>query len=207
MRLSIQFGSAVFLVAAASLLFAGARQPRSSPQSDSSFVDPDGTVHVTRVVPVPETISPEARTTLSRQQSDTPNHESLEERRTKTDEWQSRAGAEARHVYPVKDVEEQRIAGVPVRVVTPLRVPAAKLDRVLINIHGGGFNSDSGSITETVPIANLTQTKVVAVLYRLAPEHPFPAAVDDIVAVYRELLKTYKPPKIISLQSNQHVRN
>ncbi len=63
-------------------------------------------------------------------------------------------------------------------------------------MHGGGFNSDSGSLTETIPIANLTQTKVVAVLYRLAPEHPFPADVDDTVAVYKELLKTYKPEHI-----------
>ena len=71
--------------------------------------------------------------------------------------------------------------------------PADKQDRVLINVHGGGFNSDSGSLNESIPIANLTRTKVVSVLYRLAPEHPFPAAVDDTVAVYRELLKTYKP--------------
>ncbi len=69
-------------------------------------------------------------------------------------------------------------------------------DRVLMCIHGGGFNSDSGSLTESIPIANLTRTRVVSILYRLAPEHPYPAALDDAVAVYRELLKTYKPAHI-----------
>jgi hypothetical protein len=75
-------------------------------------------------------------------------------------------------------------------------IPAEKADRVLINLHGGGFTSDSGSLVESVPVASLTQTKVISVLYRLAPEHPFPAAVEDTVAVYKELLKTYKPEKI-----------
>jgi len=66
-----------------------------------------------------------------------------------------------------------------------------------LNLHGGGFNSDSGSYTESIPIAYYTKIKVVAVLYRLAPESPFPAAVDDSVAVYKELLKTYKPDHIV----------
>ena len=61
----------------------------------------------------------------------------------------------------------------------------------------GGFNADSGSLNELIPMANLTRTKVISVLYRLAPEHPFPAAVDDTVAVYRELLKTYKPQNLV----------
>ena len=78
----------------------------------------------------------------------------------------------------------------------PLEIGAGKSDRVLINLHGGGFSTDAGSLLETIPIASLTRTKVVAVLYRLAPENPFPAALDDAIAVYQELLKTYRPEKI-----------
>src|SRR5260370_14531286 len=94
------------------------------------------------------------------------------------------------------NIEFSTIAGVPVSVVTPIVIPANKANRVLINLHGGGFTSDSGSLTESLPIANLTQTKVVSVIYRLAPEHPFPAPVEDVVAVYKELLKTYGPRNI-----------
>jgi epsilon-lactone hydrolase len=65
-------------------------------------------------------------------------------------------------------------------------------NRVLINLHGGGFNSDSGSLIEGIPIANLAKTKVVSVYYRRAPENPFPPAVDDVVAVYKELLETMR---------------
>jgi len=165
------------------------------PQSDSSFIDGSGTAHVTRVIPVPTTVSPEAQKSLARVISDAAVPESLAERRHKTDVWQAQAGEESRVLYPV-NVADQTIAGVPAKIITPVTLPEANRNRVLINVHGGGFNSDSGSLTETVPIANLTQTKVVAVLYRLAPEHPFPAAVDDAVAVYKEILKTYPPQNI-----------
>jgi acetyl esterase/lipase len=55
-------------------------------------------------------------------------------------------------------------------------------------LHGGGFSKDAGSITENVPIAALTGMRVVAVRYRLAPEHPYPAAVDDAQAAYEALV-------------------
>ncbi len=169
--------------------------PSSAPPGDSSYIDRNGTAHVTRVVPVPRTISPEAQRTLGRQVSDASKPETLAERRAKTDKWQAGAGEKSRALYPA-NVAGGTIAGIPVRIITPLTTPPDKRDRVLINVHGGGFNSDSGSLTETIPIANLTQTKVIAVLYRLAPEHPFPAAVEDTVAVYKQLLKTYKPQNI-----------
>jgi acetyl esterase/lipase len=162
-------------------------------KTNSSYIDANGTAHVSRVVPVPLTISPEAQKALSRQMSDADPHQTLEQRRTGTDKWQTGAGELSRKLYPA-EVRMSTMAGVPVRVVTP--VSAAHADQVLMNLHGGGFNSDSGSLTESIPIANLTHTKVIAVLYRLAPEHPFPAGLDDAVAVYKQLLKTYKPEHI-----------
>lgn len=165
------------------------------PQTDSSFIDSQGTAHVTRVVPVPDTLSPEAQKVVAAGMPDTSNPEDLAQRRAQASAWQVNGGEQMRKTYPV-NIAEDKIAGVPVRIVTPLTIPADKQNRVLINLHGGGFNADWGSTIETIPIANLTQTKVVAVLYSLAPEHPFPTALNESVAVYKELLKTYKPENI-----------
>lgn len=164
-----------------------------APNRDTSYIAPDGTAHITRVVPVPQSLSPQAQKFLADPASDALLPQTLEQRRTGTDAWQAGAGEASRKVYPAS-VKRSAIAGVPVRLVTPLSGMAP--DCVLINLHGGGFNSDSGSLTETIPIANLTKMKVVAVLYRLAPEHPFPAALDDAIAVYKDLLRTYKPGHI-----------
>lgn len=167
----------------------------TGPQTDTSVISSDGTAHITRVVPVPTTVSPEAQKMLALPTSDVAEDDSLAHRRRYIDTWQAEAGAAFRKLYPV-DVIMDSMAGVPVKMIVPPSIPAEKRSRVLINLHGGGFNSDSGSLTETVPVAALTQTEVIAVLYRLAPEHPFPAAVEDAVAVYREVLKTHKPKDV-----------
>jgi acetyl esterase/lipase len=176
-----------------------AQQPTTAadaPNRDTSFIDAQGTAHVTRVVPVPQTVSPQAQHSLSRQEPDQGPPQSLAARRAGTDAYTARARVEWTKICPVQIVDIP-IAGVPVHIVTPDPMPAANNDKVLLNLHGGGFNSDSGSYTESIPIASYTGIKVIAVLYRLAPEHPFPAAVDDSIAVYKELLKTYKPGHIV----------
>ncbi len=172
-----------------------AAQSTPVPQKDSASFDTDGTAHITRIVPMPMTISPEAQKWLESLTHTTPGPETLAERRARTDVWRAHDSAEARKLYPV-NVEESTTAGVRTDIITPLDMPASNKTRVLINLHGGGFNSDSGSLIEGVPISNLAKMKVVSVYYRLAPENPFPAAVDDAVAVYRELLKSYKPQSI-----------
>ena len=182
------------VLAVISATMAFAQQP-TIPDTNSSHIDPDGTAHVTRIVPVPRTISPEAQRTLARPASDVAVPQTLAQRRAGTDTWQNRAGEASHAAFPVH-IEPRTIAGIPVRDVTPLDPTPLHPGSVLLCLHGGGFNSDSGSLTESIPIANLTHTRVVSVLYRLAPEHPFPAALDDAVAVYRDLLKTYKPAHI-----------
>lgn len=169
---------------------------------DTSYIDAQGTAYVTRVVPVPPDLSPEARKSLIRTTPDQGPLESLEHRRAQMELSGARQNAAWSKLCP-NTIVDSTIAGVPVRIVTPSSLSinredkGSNSDKVLINLHGGSFNADSGSFGESIPIAGYTGIKVIAVLYRLAPEHPFPAGVDDAIAVYREVLKTYKPNHIV----------
>jgi acetyl esterase/lipase len=177
------------------VVFAAAWLHAQNANADTSSFDADGTAHITRLVPMPTTVSPEAQKWLKEIEAETPTSSNLAERRARTEKWQKSQSTEAKRLFPV-NVEPKEIAGVHTDIITPLITPAQNLKRVLINLHGGGFNSDSGSLIEGIPICNLAKIKVVSVYYRLAPENPFPAAVDDVVGVYKELLKTYQPDHI-----------
>src|SRR6185312_4534487 len=96
--------------AAAFVCFAGQTGSASAPQSDTSYIDASGTAHVTRVVPVPGTVSPQAQKSLARTVSDAPSNETLAQRRSHTDKWQAGAGEESRKLYPV-NIAKGDIAG------------------------------------------------------------------------------------------------
>ena len=72
-------------------------------------------------------------------------------------------------------------------------------DRAIFYLHGGGYAI--GSLTShrqlVAYIARAAGAKALSLAYRLAPEHPFPAAVEDAVAGYRWLLKQGIPPERI----------
>jgi acetyl esterase/lipase len=95
------------------------------------------------------------------------------------------------------DIAEEKIAGIRTRVFTPKGKPMDP-DRVLINLHGGAFAlcADGCAVLESTPIAALSGYKVISVDYRMAPEAKHPAAIEDLAAVYREVLKTYQPKRI-----------
>src|SRR5579862_1454489 len=86
--------------------------------------------------------------------------------------------ARAEVLYPVS-IERRLIGGVPTKVITPKAgVAPANRQRLLINLHGGGFlwGEENGSLTESIPIAGLGKITVITVAYREGPEFKFPAA-------------------------------
>ena len=91
------------------------------------------------------------------------------------------------------------MGGVRVVVYTPKGgVSRANRRRVLINLHGGGFAGcwPACAQLESVPIASVGGFRVVSVDYREGPRFHYPAASEDVAAVYGALLKTYRPQDI-----------
>jgi len=84
-------------------------------------------------------------------------------------------------------MERTELGGVP---CAWFRSPGADADQVLLYLHGGGYsigsiNSHRGLVARLCRAAGTTG---VAIEYRLAPEHPFPAQLEDALASYRALL-------------------
>ena len=115
----------------------------------------------------------------------TRSNEGLQEMRDGFSTLVAMAAGEEQAVFAVEDVDAD---GVPARVYRPSPDP----DRpVIVYFHGGGWTIGTVDQYDLVvrQIANATDAIVVSVDYRLAPEHPFPAAVDDC---WRALVWTAK---------------
>lgn len=101
--------------------------------------------------------------------------------------------ARAKKRYPVT-ITRKTLNGVRTEIVMPAGgVAPQNRYRVLVNLHGGAFlwGEGSGGEIESIPIASVGRIEVVTVAYREGPEYKFPAASEDVAAVYRALLRQY----------------
>jgi len=76
--------------------------------------------------------------------------------------------------------------------------PRGPLPGLILYVHGGGYVACS-AVTHrpvTAALARMTQRKVFSLEYRLAPEHPFPAAFDDALAAYRWIVAHEEPSQL-----------
>jgi acetyl esterase/lipase len=173
---------------------------------DNGFlgVDSDGTIHLgPRVIPPPASISAEARVALAlpRPQLVFPAPNDKEGWRRHIAETNARFQPLIDEFHRLGDgaaVTETTIGGVRVQVGAPSSVGERTRNRALITVHGGAFAYLAGPwvAAEAKFYATRFECLAYAVDYRILPDHPYPAAVDDVVAVYRGLLQRHKPTDV-----------
>ena len=89
-------------------------------------------------------------------------------------------------------VEEEHIDGVGTYRVTPPEIDRRHQDHLFVYVHGGAYvlNAGEAGLPEAMLIAARTKMPVLSIDYRMPPQHPFPAALDDVIAVWENILGT-----------------
>ena len=157
-----------------------------------------------RALPVPTDVSPQMQAIVSRPIA--PNFNVVPKT---VEEWTARqkasadGGAQTLPALAARlhvKVEPRQMAGVTVYEVTPQAVAPENKNRLLIHIHGGCYvlGGGLGAASEAVMMAGLGHYKVISVDYRMPPAAYFPAALDDVVSVWKEALKTH-PAKTMAI--------
>ena len=152
-----------------------------------------------RTIPVPDTVSPQIQKLIAAPLPPTWNVI------PKTAaEWkqQADAGAAAQmqtlpalRKEPGVTVEPMTIGGVKAFMVTPRNIPPENRNRLLIHVHGGcyvSFPGESGT-TEAIFMAGFGHFKIISVDYRMPPDHPYPAGLDDAMTVWKAAVKIADP--------------
>jgi acetyl esterase/lipase len=152
-----------------------------------------------RTIPVPDTVSPQMQKLIA-----TPPTPTWNVIPTTPEEWKAQVNAvtvatmaglpalrEALHVK----VEPMTVDGVKAYEVTPPDIPPQNRNRLLLHVHGGCFVSFPGEAgtVEAVYMAGFGHFKVISVDYRMPPDHPYPAALDDAMTAWKAATKMADP--------------
>jgi epsilon-lactone hydrolase len=193
----------VFATLLAAVAATGQQPAQQAPAAASTEMTP---LRVpARIIPVPTDASPELQKAIARLPG-------LRERETPAvpnsiEGWRKFIAAgdnaslqqlvQLRKTFPV-NVSSQAIAGVRTYTVTPERIAPENRKRVLVHFHGGAYILGGGEVAigEAILMAYHGRIKVISVDYRMPPDHPFPAALEDAVAVWKQLVRRYKPKNV-----------
>lgn len=155
-----------------------------------------------RTFPVPQTVSPELQTLIKARApywwNSHPKTGAEWKRLVRELKEQTAASLPALRKKLGVSVKQSSMGGIRIFALTPDSVSAGNRDRILLHLHGGGYvlNPGEAGTLEAIYMAGLGGMKVISVDYRMPPDYPYPAALDDAMTVYRELLKTYPSQKI-----------
>jgi epsilon-lactone hydrolase len=96
-------------------------------------------------------------------------------------------------------VTAAEVGGVKCYRVTPKVVAGGKEKFLIVHVHRGAyvFNGGLAATTEAVLLADACKTAVLSIDYRMPPDHPFPAATDDVLAVWKAVLNDHDPGTVV----------
>lgn len=156
-----------------------------------------------RDIPVPGTVSPEMQKNIA-----LPLDPLMNIKPSSLEQWREIVAKgegvvtenlmrSASKLFPV-EVKPEIVGGVKTHLVSPKTLPEKNRNRLLVYVHGGGYilNGGEGSVPEAMAMAHYGQINVLSIDYRMLPDYPFPAGLDDVITVYQEVLKKYKPENI-----------
>jgi len=152
-----------------------------------------------RLLPVPTTVSPQMQKIIG-----APISPTWKDFPKTAEDWKAQVDAAAtasaralpamREALAVK-LEPLTIDGVKAYALTPAVIPPENRNRLLIHVHGGCYVSNPGEsgTGEATMMAGFGRFKVISVDYRMPPDHPYPAALDDAMTVWKAVAKTTDP--------------
>lgn len=155
-----------------------------------------------RSLPVPTTVSPSMQEIIAK-----PYAKIWDQKPDTIQGWQKLIDtqkADASKAIPALlkqfkvDLQRQTIGEVPVFILTPQNLKPENKDRILLNMHGGCYviNGGEAGLPEAIFMAGFGGYKVISVDYRMPPVAYFPAALDDGMTVWKQLLQENNPKKI-----------
>lgn len=158
-----------------------------------------------RVIPAPTTISEAARAALASAAATAPTSRPSAEdldawRRAVTESEAMWEPIAARMLQECRcNVEQCTLGGATTYVCTPAGLTPPWSERVYLYFHGGALVFGGGRYAAAFGAAEADRLGVatISVDYRMPPDHPFPAAPEDGLAVYRELIRTHDPRHLV----------
>jgi acetyl esterase/lipase len=157
-------------------------------------------------LPLPSCASEEIQKTLAGIRE--PNIENRRKFTAKTkEEWKNwveyseESGAEGAKKWAEKykvTIKKDMIDGVNVYYLTPSSLLPKKSKHLFVYLHGGAyiFGGGMSGLSEAILIASRAQIPVIAVDYRMPPDHPYPVPMEDVVSVYKSLIKSHPSASI-----------
>lgn len=155
-----------------------------------------------REMPVPNTVSPELQKVIASPvspRSEGPTTvEGWKKLQKEADEGAAKRIAGAALLLGVK-IEPTEIAGVKCYYIKPRSIAPGKENQLLVHIHGGAwvFNGGLAATGEGCLLADACKMRVLSIDYRMPPDHPFPAAPDDVMAVWKAIVKEHDPKNVV----------